>query len=163
MDGADYLCTVAEVSVAFVGFASIVLTLRHRSGDLGEIDRVLVSWLVERGLSALGFALLPMLLIHFEVSLERLLPIGSGLLSTYLLVTVIRNTIYIRANPDGFSFSRFGLVFRSLVLTIMIPIQALAALGMLPFAPPRMVFAGRELGPDSRRDAVRDHHRRAGR
>ena len=90
MEGSEYLYTVAEVSVAFVGFAAIVIAVRLRSKELDEFERILVAWLVERALAALGFALLPNLLHYFGVPLETALPIGSGLLAAYFSTVFVR-------------------------------------------------------------------------
>lgn len=134
MEGSEYLYTVAEVSVAFVGFASIVLAVRHRSGTLVGLDRILISWLIERGLAVLAFALLPLLLHHFEIPTHRTLRISSGLLATYFLITSVRVSRVARHHRSHFLFGRLGGVLRLLIVVAMIPVQAAAALGFLPFA-----------------------------
>jgi len=134
MDGSEYLYTLAEVSVAFVGFASIVVAIRQLSGDLIDLDRLLIVWLIERSFAALAFALLPPLLHHFGAPSQRILPISSGLLAAYLLVTIVRVTLLSRRHGSAFSLSGTGLAFRGIVLFTMFPIQTAAALGLLPFA-----------------------------
>ena len=63
MESSEYLYTVAEVAVALVGFAGIVIALRHRESGLSGLDRSFVTDMVQRGLAALFFALLPLLLV----------------------------------------------------------------------------------------------------
>ena len=89
MDGSEYLNTIAEVSVAFVGFAAIALAIRHRSQEIAGF-REMVAVMVERGLAALGFALLPALLYYFGMPAETSLPLCSAILAVYLLTTIVR-------------------------------------------------------------------------
>ena len=133
MDGSEYLYTVAEVSVAFVGFAAIVIAVR---GDLSEGERQHVTWLVERGLAALAFSLLPMLFHFFGAPPRRVLSLSSALLAGYLLSILARNLLIVRAGTLAkSSLSASGIALRLAMVGLMVPIQALAALGVLPFDP----------------------------
>jgi hypothetical protein len=136
LEGSEYLYTVAEVSVAFVGFAAIVIAVRPRSGDLSEFERQHVTWLVERGLAALAFSLLPMLVHYFGAQSRSVLPLSSALLAGYLLSILARNFLIFRAGTLAKSpLSASGFASRLAMVGLMIPIQALAALGALPFDP----------------------------
>jgi hypothetical protein len=137
VEGSEYLYTIAEVSVAFVGFAAIVISVRHRSGGLSEAERWHVTLLIERGLAALAFSLLPMLLHHFGVPVRSVLSLSSGLLAGYLCIALARNLLLARTETLAakLSLSPSGVAFRQVILGLMVPIQALAAAGALPFDP----------------------------
>jgi hypothetical protein len=136
LEGSEYLYTVAEVSVAFVGFAAIVIAVRTRPGDLSEAERQHVTWLVERGLAALAFSLLPMLLHYFGAQPHSVLPLSSALLAGYLLSILARNLLIVRMGSLARSLlSASGIALRLALVGLMIPVQALAALGVLPFDP----------------------------
>ncbi len=133
MEGSEYLYTIAEVSVAFVGFAAIAIAIRHRSRSLGNFERLLVAWLVERGLAALAFALLPILLYYITGSSQKILQYGSGLLAVYLLTVFIRVYPVFRNRQTTVPIGPAGRFLRVAMVGVMIPVQALAGLGVLPF------------------------------
>ena len=133
MEGSEYLYTIAEVSVAFVGFAAIAIAIRHRSHSLGNFERLLVAWLVERGLAALAFALLPILLYYITGSSQKILQYGSGLLTVYLLAVFIRIYPVFRNRQTTVPIGPAGRFLRVAMVGVMIPVQALAGLGVLPF------------------------------
>jgi len=133
MEGSEYLYTIAEVSVAFVGFAAIAIAIRHRSHSLGNFERLLVAWLVERGLAALAFALLPILLYYITGSSQKILQYGSGLLAVYLLTVFIRVYPVFRNRQTTVPIGPAGRFLRVAMVGVMIPVQALAGLGVLPF------------------------------
>ena len=91
MESSEYLYTVAEVAVALVGFAGIVIALRHRQSGLSGRDRSLVTDMVERGLAALFFALLPLLLVFLGLGSASVWPYCSGLLAAYITVAGVRS------------------------------------------------------------------------
>jgi len=93
MIGSDYLFTLAEVAVAFVGFSAIVATLRQSDDGLSENEQIYMQSLVERALAVVGFAMLPELLANLAFSLEEALRWSSGLLGFYIL-TVAYRSIY---------------------------------------------------------------------
>jgi hypothetical protein len=69
MDGSDYLLTSAEIGVAIAGFAALVVAIRQREAEpLSPLHRQFVSLLIERGLVATFFSLLPILLLGLGVS-----------------------------------------------------------------------------------------------
>ena len=133
MEASDYLLTLAEVAVAFVGFAAIVLSLRERSEGPAPDGSVALGWLVERGLAALFFSLLPLLLGFLDVPPEIGWRASSGLLSCYLVYAAYsslaeRFRYSERVNPVGAAnyYARFSA---SLLVLIS---QAMAAADLLP-------------------------------
>ena len=140
MDGSEYLNTIAEVAVAFVGFAAIAVAIR-RSDKIVDF-RGLIAALVERGLAALGFALLPTLFYHFGVPPATSLPVLSGLLSAYLLILFVRLYHRFFRSQITVDMSTRGAVARLTLTGVMIPVQALAAVGLLPFSPLGLYLLG---------------------
>ena len=69
MSGTELLPTIAEVSVAFAGFASLVTVLGQRhSGDDFEVNVVRLRGMLETSLIAVIFSLTPFLPREFGVS-----------------------------------------------------------------------------------------------
>ncbi len=86
MEWADLLLTIAEVSIAFAGFASIVAVLGRRDGGgwpTEDVDRFWV--MIEYSLGALFFALIPFALFHLGVREPALWKLASALIAVFLL------------------------------------------------------------------------------
>ncbi len=65
MEGSEYLYTIAEVSIAIVGFSAVVVVFRNRGEQaLSRLELRLISFMIERGFAALFLSLLPVLLAH---------------------------------------------------------------------------------------------------
>lgn len=132
MEGSEYLFTVAEVSVAVVGFAAIVIALVRRS-KRAQVLEWLTRQLIERGLSALFFSLLPILLMNFGAQSQQAFRIASGLLSIYFATVMIRVYNVLFRVDHGEQIGTTSAIGRLLFGGWMIPVQAFAALGLLPF------------------------------
>lgn len=84
MDGSDYLLTCAEVGAALAGFSALVVAIRQRSEQpLAPFYRRLVAVLIERGLLATFFSLLPVLLEGLGVTAGMLWFSSSISLAAY--------------------------------------------------------------------------------
>jgi hypothetical protein len=80
VEGSDYLLTCAEIGVALAGFSALVVAVHQRGTEpLSAMDRRLVALLIERGLMATFFSLLPVLLAGLNVP-EKALWFSSSLL-----------------------------------------------------------------------------------
>lgn len=91
----DYLLRLAAISVAFVGFAAIVVTLRRGlGGELSPFHMLLVRIYIEIGLAVAVGSLLPSLLNLFSIPSPALwqIPsaIGGTIAPTMLLVYIDR-------------------------------------------------------------------------
>lgn len=65
MEGADFLLTIAEISLAFVGFSAIIAVFRQAGGRTwSEFERLLIRAMIELGFAALFFALVPQILAY---------------------------------------------------------------------------------------------------
>lgn len=99
MEASGTLQVIAEIAVAFIGFAGIVGALAR--GQLSPEDPH--SWLgfwtmIEFGLAMLLAALLPSLLFHLGTDTPSLWGFSSGVLALYLLVHLTFVTpLFIRA------------------------------------------------------------------
>jgi len=91
MEGSEYMYAAVEAGVALAGFSALVVALRHRDDkSLSASDRLVVASLVERGLMAAFFALLPILLFGLKISAELVWLVCSGLFFLYGISLVIR-------------------------------------------------------------------------
>ena len=68
-----------------------MLALRNQRGGLSGLDRSFVTDMVERGLAAVFFAFLPLLLVFLGLSSASVWPFSSGLLSVYLIVVGVQS------------------------------------------------------------------------
>ena len=141
MNGSKYLNTIAGVSVTFVGFAAITLAIRHRSQEIIG-SRKMIAVMVERGLSALGFALLPSLLYYFGMPAETSFRLCSAILAIYLLTAFVRLYRIFFAPETSADVSSTGGVSRLVFMGLMIPVQVLAALEVLPLEPLGLYLLG---------------------
>lgn len=90
----DFLFTLAEVAVAFVGFSAIVAALRQTDDGMSETEQNYMQILVERALAVVGFAMLPELLANLVFTDEQALKVSSALLSVYLFLVIFRSVTY---------------------------------------------------------------------
>ena len=131
MEASDYLLTTAEVAVAFVGFAAIVVAIRERANPLESSARLLLGWMVERGLAALFFALLPLLLGFLGVAEGLIWRLGCAGIFLYILSALVRSIRAwltdsgIRALIDPINY-----YLRATAIGIVGVVQLLAALGV---------------------------------
>lgn len=92
MDPADALLTIAELSIAVVGFAGIVFALR--SGDNEPINVFRLRVMVEASLFAIAICLVPLIFLAAGWSPERLWAWGSAVLC--VLIPVYVTTVFVR-------------------------------------------------------------------
>ncbi len=93
MENAEPLLTVAEVAVAFVGFASLVTVVARRGIETwAEGNMVRFRLMISMSLSSIFFALLPFAFLAFEWKEERSWLICSLSLGIYLAVTLSTST-----------------------------------------------------------------------
>ena len=94
MPSADFLLTLAEISIAFVGFSAIVFVfLRFGSGGESRFRNLQVSIIIQIGLLALFLSLLPLLLGLFPLDEVRVWRSSSLL---FALAGVLQMVSYTR-------------------------------------------------------------------
>ena len=87
MEGADLLQTIAEVSVAFAGFAAIVIAVRHRGArGLAPEEAIHLQLMLGPSLATVAFSLIPLWLFHIGVSPDGIWGISSGGMALYLSI-----------------------------------------------------------------------------
>lgn len=95
MEGSEYMYAAVEAGVALAGFSALIIALRQRDNKtLSAQDRIVVASLVERGLMAAFFALLPILLFGLDLSAGSVWLICSGSFFIYgisILFRALRN------------------------------------------------------------------------
>ena len=115
MDGANYLYTCAQISIAIVGFSSIAVALRQKQGsNFDEQDGHRIRIIIERGLMAALLAILPLLLNHFGISGILLWRISSGVLAAYTISLLVRRYM---ARNKGFRIVLNPISFWALFVT----------------------------------------------
>lgn len=133
MEGSEYLYTIAEVSVAVVGFSAVVVVFRNRGGQaLSPVELKLISFMIERGFAALFLSLLPMLLSHLGLSGAGVWAISSGTLALYLLTALLRTASFRRQIPaeaEAQLPARGLSAILAVCAVIVIAVQVLNAVG----------------------------------
>jgi hypothetical protein len=67
MQGAEFLLTIAEISLAFVGFSAVIVAFRQAGGRTwSQFERLLIRGMIELGFAALFFALVPHILVYLH-------------------------------------------------------------------------------------------------
>lgn len=92
--GTDYLLRLAGLSLSFVGFSAIVVTVRRAlGGELSEGHIRLVRLYIETGLAVTALSMVPTLLAFFgmsEAALWRVASLVAGSLLTLLMIVQFR-------------------------------------------------------------------------
>ena len=88
--GTDYLLRLAALSLSFVGFSAIVVTLRRAlGGELAEGHIRLVRLYIETGLAVTALSLVPTLLTFLGVSEAALWRVASAMAGSLLTLLMI--------------------------------------------------------------------------
>ena len=100
MEGSDYLLTCAEVGVALAGFSALVVAIRQRSDEeLSLVYRRFVAALIERGLMATFFSLLPVVLSGLGVGTGTLW-LGASLALAFYIGSMAWRSSAARSHPE---------------------------------------------------------------
>ena len=99
-DPADVLLTLAEVSIAFAGFSSLIAVVGMRSEAPGESFDLVRYWIMlEFSLAALAFSLLPFVLTFLGVPDTAGWRSLSGLIAVFVVVhNIVLGVMYRRGN-----------------------------------------------------------------
>jgi hypothetical protein len=122
MEGSDVLIVIAEVSVAFAGFAGIVAVFRQR--DLEEwalLDAARFRFMVEFSLTTILFALLPFVFHYLGASPTATWSACSALMAATiggLLVIASFRVHFLRSQASGFSPALLHFMQAVTLLTI---------------------------------------------
>jgi hypothetical protein len=133
MDGEEYLYACVEAGVALAGFSALVVVLRQRGArELPAFDRTLIANLIERGLMAALFSLLPRLLIGLGLASASVWSASSAALAVYVASLAVRGFRNSRRFPEEATqvFPRRVVPILYLVGVAVIVIQVLNVLGL---------------------------------
>jgi hypothetical protein len=126
----DYLLRLAALSIAFVGFATIVVTLRRGlGGELSPFHLLLVRIYVEIGLIVAVGAVIPNLLSQFSLPPRSIWQISSalaGIIAPAFLIRYLRRWRSLQIKPMP-----ARIYFRYLVSTLAVIALWLNAFGLL--------------------------------
>ncbi|MFK7899041.1 MAG: hypothetical protein AB8G23_24640 [Myxococcota bacterium] len=97
----EYLYACVEAGVAISGFSALAIALRSRDDrEHTAYERTLVASLIERGLLAALFALLPMLVGSFTSTEQAAWSVCSAAIFVYAVSVVVRSVIA-RREPEA--------------------------------------------------------------
>ena len=106
----DLLLTIAEVSIAYVGFASIVAVLSSsRPGGWEAEDRITFRAMIEVGFSVILLSFIPHTIALAGVPAEMVWPTASAIAVALMVSMTVRRVIQLRRHAGG--VTRFGRVF----------------------------------------------------
>lgn len=127
MQTTDALSVLAEVSVAFAGFAGIVTAFRRRTPDQwNALDRFRFRFMVEFSLVTLLLSLLPFFVLAFDVAEATVWQLCSVPLAAGALAYLLRSALEVRR-----LFVRGLPVSRSLVAITFATGAAIASTSLL--------------------------------
>jgi hypothetical protein len=138
----ERLAALAEVAVGLAGFSSVVVAFRRRSSDGAwkPEDAFRFKLMLEAGLFAGLFALLPNAIAGLGLAANRLWPFLSTLLLAYLVSDLLRKWRQMARLPDA-SLNRGIVWFVAFASFVVILTQAFNIAGWLvPRGPGPYVF-----------------------
>jgi hypothetical protein len=132
VEGSDYLYACVEAGVAVSGFSALIIAFRRREpAQFSAFDRQLVASLVERGLMAAFFSLLPILLFGLGLSERFVWLLSSGSFVVYGVSIVMRTWRPLRLDRAGSQFLSGPLCYLLMTVALtLISVQALHAIGL---------------------------------
>ena len=145
MDPSETLLTIAEISVAVIGFAGIVSALRPRSSPLADaMHRLRMRIMLETAAYVVVIAFVPLLMTGLDLPETTIWGVGSGLLAITAPIQVA--SIYIRQRSIfGRALLRETLLFDASAIVLALAVEgALVANAIGLFFEPR--FAGYVVG-----------------
>jgi hypothetical protein len=87
LQDADFLLTMAELAIAIVAFATIILVFRQSAGsELTHLQVLATRTIVELGLAIAIFSLLPIVLVHAGADASVLWRVSNGTFGAFLIV-----------------------------------------------------------------------------
>jgi hypothetical protein len=126
----DFLLTMAEIAIAFVAFATIVIVFRQSVGhDLTEMQILVGRSLIELALGVTLLSLLPMVLNHFGLAGADLWKTSSAFLGAFFawfsLGYPVRRRKASRVNAPTRGFTFYFVMVGSATATILLIANAL--------------------------------------
>jgi uncharacterized membrane-anchored protein len=129
----DFLLSLAALSLSFVGFSAVVITLRGAlGGEISDRHLRLVRLYIEGGLLVTALALLPALLNLLQISASVIWSVSSAAAAsifTVLLLTQFRR----RRAIEGGRFPPWVIIIYAISLIIVVGLWLNAA--GIPFPP----------------------------
>ena len=109
MKGMEFLFVVAQVSVVYVGFATlIVVVCQQFSGARADAEVTRLHSMMLLSLLALAFSLFPYLLFLLELPAQTVWRIASFVLALLWLAYDLNRIFWTRQHKDAVQFTRLG-------------------------------------------------------
>ena len=136
MHAEDLLLTLAQVAVTFVGFSALALLFQtSRDGLLDDEDKFSVRMLIENGLQAALYAIIPHLFYSFGLSGNTLWRLASGLVAATATGFFRLNCRRVAANRRSVSPIDVIFLMTGPLVVVMLTLNA-AAIGFPGVAGP---------------------------
>jgi hypothetical protein len=139
MQGSDVLLTIAEVSVAFAGFASIVVLFQHRDPDNWPASVVIrLRTMIECSLVALFAAIFPFVLHHLGLVGEVLWGTASVVFGLVYIAFALRVWRHSRPGLESGELSRTFAVSSNLgvaVVSLLLLVNGMGIMFQRAFGP----------------------------
>lgn len=132
MEGSDVLLAISEISIAFVGFTSIVAVLGRRGAGIWAAEDSFRLWLmIESSLATLFFCLVPFAFHYLGADDETIWVVSSSAMAVFLVVhMVIVGPRLLRLARQGNWTTRRFEPFISLLILSTLSVQTLNAVGI---------------------------------
>ena len=133
MNGAEILTTIAQLSVAVIGFSGIAIAFNRQPGRLSEVESYRVLILFANSFAAIFLSLLPFALYYFGLSETAVWRTGSALCLlfelVFLAIHIPRTLTLLHKHRDLFSVPQLCFVLCGHVANVVI--QLVNAAGLL--------------------------------
>ena len=132
MEASDLLLTLAEISIAFVGFSAVIVIFRQfASGEFSRFQHLQVAVLIRGGLLVLFLCVLPLLLELFPLPSVLAWRLASGVqalvIAAHLALYAAERTRSLTASPAP-ETSRTGYLVRMVSTGLVVVLQVLNAI-----------------------------------
>jgi hypothetical protein len=131
LNPSDSLLTIAEISIAVIGFAGIVFALRpEESGAAEMMHRLRLRIMVEASSYVMALSFLPLVVLPADGDAPQLWRLGTALIA--ITAPVLVASIYIRQRAlFGSALLRETILFDSLMIVLAIAVEAVMVLSAL--------------------------------
>ena len=126
MPGKDILLAIVDLSLALIGFSSIVTALRrskNKSWSKQEINGLV--FLAGMAIGAILFSLLPFALFYMDLAEQEIYSISAAVFVVFSLLVII--TLFVRGRRSGYP-SRRPKVFNTFAVLSSTPIVVMGLL-----------------------------------
>ena len=134
----EILNTLAEISIALVGFTGIVVALNHTRGGWSEKQLLQFSALIGPSLTALGCCFVPALLAYFIPDIDTNWRVSNFILGSIHLANII--PFFLAVSRSKTNPATRSQKFNSVIGSLTIIAHYVAVLGLTPYLEAIFIF-----------------------